>query len=142
LFVLGPFQVGDWFQAKPTKVFDLTDAPTVPELIKALNRTRVYLIDGRKERLFADGFPLIAVEGDLKHQWAKGKRSWELHVVGVTGPVSATDNSAALPKREIGALAVALWAREKDDEQVVRESLSYFSRRNVRYDITGTLRDS
>jgi hypothetical protein len=140
LFVLGPFRLGDWFQASPAKVFSLPDAPPAADLIKALSKARVYLIDRRDGKVFADGFPLVVVEGDLKFEWKKGKREWEAHVVGVARHGLDTDNSAAPPTRDVNTLTATLWARETDDGHPAGERVLHFSTRDIRYDLTGAIR--
>ncbi|HEX3147480.1 MAG TPA: hypothetical protein VHR66_05315 [Gemmataceae bacterium] len=137
LFVFGPFRVGDWFQTNPGKVFTTAGAPAGTEIIKALNKTKVYLIDCRERKLFADGFPIVAVQGDLRHEWEKGKWKWEIHIIRVSLGGLDTDNSVVPPTRAVNSITAQLWARETHDSNSEGERICCFSVKDIRYDLSG-----
>jgi hypothetical protein len=103
----------------------------VDDIAKALERTRVYLIDRRTRAgagaRFADNHPVVAVEGALEHTWAKGRRVWVAHLLGVKCGGVNTDHRPSAPTRDVDALSFRLWLRESDDEQATGESVWSYS---------------
>lgn len=149
LFIVGPFLLGDWYKmaSKSHQIGDwfLKGAGIdANEVIKTLNKNRVFIIDervreGAKKVRFSDGdYPAAAVAGDLKHEWTnKDGKKFVLRVVKMEFVAPSTDEGAGLQRRRSTLVGFA-FRLDGDFGLVSRSDQSHFMLEDaVQYDVNG-----
>lgn len=98
LFVIGPYLLGEWYKKAPKE--HLVDdwflkgaGITNDDVVKALNKNRVFLIDQRigddpKKLRFAEmDYPTAVIDGELVHEWENAKnRVFTIRITELNAP--------------------------------------------------------
>jgi hypothetical protein len=107
LFVVGPYNLGDWFDKKKYEIKGDSNlgVPKRDDIAKSFRECWVYIIDQRVRpakgaaHFAEDDYPRIAVAGPFHHEFKNGKNLFIIRIASIQPVAIATDDRLPTPAR-------------------------------------------
>ncbi|HWG47779.1 MAG TPA: hypothetical protein VN688_33760 [Gemmataceae bacterium] len=146
LFVVGPFNLGDWFRKAKPRIEGLFNvgSPDRNEIAKSLSKCTLFIIDERvwkdpKKVRFADDGPRLVAAGKLHHVWKDNKKAFTIQIGDLKAASDKIDYDAVPPHQRV-TVSVDLVTAGKAGVGYSSSTFSIMPEKPYFYDINGKLR--
>lgn len=112
LFVVGPYDLGDWFARSKIEIDGLFNqgAPAREAIVKSLSACSVYVVDQRVRpaagplRYAKGDYPRVVLSGPYRHEWKDGKKEFVVQIAAAERNALSTDHAAPKPTRKLSVI--------------------------------------
>jgi len=146
LFVVGPFNLGDWFRKADLRIEGLFNlgAPDRGEIAKSLSECTLYVIDEQvgkdpKKLRFAAGGPKLVATGKLYHLWKDDKKTFAIQISKLKASSDLIDYDAIPPHQRV-RISVELITAGTTRKGSSSSTFSLMPKDPLFYDINGKRR--